>query len=543
MKRRGACHFGAATKQINCSGRSKEAPGVNVHLINPSSVSFGTAVITPRWQYVLAAATPKSFGDPILVDETLEQVHPESIQAGDVVGIGIHTANALRGYEIGKMARSRGAQVIFGGIHATLYPDEALELGGAHSVVKGDGDIAWGNALADCREGVHKHIYLGGQVEASDFVAARWDLVPRDRYMWASVQTVRGCPKHCSFCSVWRTDGQRPRQRASDVVIEEIVQLRRLGFRFIALADDNFYPVTLTDLTLAAQQKNTVRLNELKSIRAERFELMSRLAKLPDDMVFFTQITMEAAEDVEFLDAMKAARIKGALVGVESVTPQGLKDVYKDFNLAGEKLTEQLRTFRRHGVHVLGSFIFGLPSDRPETFAATAAAAISAECTFAQFVMLSPYPGTVDFNRWEKALGDAPPTIAGIPLTRRWLIPQALRPKVYWDHPVMSGEEIRSRTQGVWDSFYSWGAIWKRSSFIKSSRGRLAFVLISRIYRMMYADTGIATDSARVTWSGRWTRWMAKPCRHLFAGRPMPDLEVPVHRPELESPSLVPLSS
>ncbi len=156
-------------------------------------------------------------------------------------------------------------------------------------------------------------------------------------------------------------------------------------------------------------------------------------------MVFFTQITMEAAEDVEFLDAMKAARIKGALVGVESVTPEGLKDVYKDFNLAGEKLTEQLRKFRRHGVHVLGSFIFGLPSDRPETFAATAAAAISAECTFAQFVMLSPYPGTVDFNRWEKTLGDNPPTMAGIPLTRRWLIPQALRPKLYWDHPVMSG--------------------------------------------------------------------------------------------------------
>jgi hypothetical protein len=342
---------------------------------------------------------------------------------------------------------------------------------------------------------------------------------------------------------VWRTDGQRPRQRASDVVIEEIVQLRRLGFRFIALADDNFYPVTLTDLSLAAQQKNNTRLNELKSIRAERFELMSRLAKLPEDMVFFTQITMEAAEDVEFLDAMKAARIKGALVGVESVTPQGLKDVYKDFNLAGEKLTEQLRTFRRHGVHVLGSFIFGLPSDRPETFAATAAAAISAECTFAQFVMLSPYPGTVDFIRWEKALGDHPPTIAGIPLTRRWLIPQALRPKLYWDHPVMSGEEIRSRTQGVWDSFYGWGPIWKRSRFIKSSRGRLAFVLISRIYRMMYADTGIATDSARVTWSGRWTRWMAKPCRRLFAGRPMPDLEVPEAQPREGSPSLVPLSS
>ena len=117
---------------------------MKVYLINPSPVSFGTAVITPRWQYVLAGATPKSFGDPILVDETLVPLNLESIQQGDIVGIGIHTANALRGYEIGKHARSRGAFVVFGGIHATLFPEEAAELGGAHSVVKGDGNTSFG---------------------------------------------------------------------------------------------------------------------------------------------------------------------------------------------------------------------------------------------------------------------------------------------------------------------------------------------------------------------------------------------------------------
>ena len=249
---------------------------MRVHLINPSEVSFGTAVITPRWLYVLAAATPASFGDPHLVDETLEPLDAQDVQPGDIVGIGIHTANALRGYAIGKLARERGAQVVFGGIHATLYPSEAHELGGATAVVKGDGDVVWSRVLADCVRGTPLPVYEGGRIEASDFLPARWDLVPRKSYMWASVQTVRGCPKHCSFCSVWRTDGQRPRQRASDVVIEEIVQLRRLGFRFIALADDNFYPVTLTDLRLAAQQNNTARLNELKAIRAERFELMAR---------------------------------------------------------------------------------------------------------------------------------------------------------------------------------------------------------------------------------------------------------------------------
>ena len=171
-------------------------------------------------------------------------------------------------------------------------------------------------------------------------MAARWDLIPPDKYMWASVQTIRGCPKHCSFCSVWRTDGQQPRQRQYQTVVDEIVTLRRMGFRFIALSDDNFYPVTLTDLRLAQQQNNVAKLAELTMIRRERFQLMEALAKLPKDMVFFTQITMEAAEDATFLDAMRRANIKGALVGVEAVTPEGLKAVFKDFNESGEALTD-----------------------------------------------------------------------------------------------------------------------------------------------------------------------------------------------------------
>src|SRR5207247_3384378 len=161
--------------------------------------------------------------------------------------------------------------------------------------------------------------------------------------------------KHCAFCSVWRTDGQEPRQRGADPVVREIVELRRLGFRFIALADDNFYPVTFDDLAAARRRADPTRLRELEALRQERFDLMAQLARLPDDMVFYTQITMEAAEDPAFLDAMRNAPIRGALVGVEAVTKEGLKDVYKGFNLAGDELVARLRTFRRHGVHVLGS--------------------------------------------------------------------------------------------------------------------------------------------------------------------------------------------
>jgi radical SAM superfamily enzyme YgiQ (UPF0313 family) len=501
---------------------------MQVYIVNPSHVSFGIGVITPRWLYVLGAATPQKYGDPRLVDETLEPFDTAAIASGDVVGIGIHTGNALRGYEIGVAARAAGAHVVFGGIHATLYPEEARDLGGAHAVVTGDGELAWPAVLRDCESGGPRARYDGGRIEGETFLPGRWELLPAGRYMWASVQTVRGCPKHCSFCSVWRTDGQRPRQRHVDRVIEEIVDLRRRGFRFIALADDNFYPVTLDDLRMAARRQDPGGLQRLQAIRAERFALMEGLARLPDDTVFFTQITMEAAEDPEFLEAMRRAHIRGALVGVEAVTPEGLKDIYKDFNESGESLVERLQGFRRHGIHVLGSFIFGLPSDRAETFEATLSVAERAGLTFAQFVMLTPFPGTLDFAAWEKSLGEDPPRVDGIPVSRHWLIPQANRPKVYMKHAVMDADEIRRRTQAVWDRFYSLPSIWRRSrGAVSSIKARLAFLLISKIYRQMYANTGIATDSARVHRSARWARLMAIPCRRLFAGRPMPELKVP----------------
>jgi radical SAM superfamily enzyme YgiQ (UPF0313 family) len=501
---------------------------MTIFLINPSHVSFGVGVITPRWLYVLAAATPEAYGEPRLVDETLDAFDPGIVRPGDVVGIGIHTGNALRGYEIGTAARAAGARVVYGGIHATLYPAEAVERGGAHAVVTGDGEQMWPAVLRDHAAGCLRERYDGGRIDGDGFLPGRWELLPAGRYMWASVQTVRGCPKHCSFCSVWRTDGQQPRQRHVERVIEEVVELRRRGFRFIALADDNFYPVTLEDLRMAARRQDPSSLERLQAIRAERFELMDALARLPADTVFFTQITMEAAEDPEFLRAMQRAHIKGALVGVEAVTPEGLKDVYKSFNQTGDALVARLAAFRAHGLHVLGSFIFGLPSDRPETFAASLSVAERAGLTFAQFVMLTPFPGTLDFAAWERGLGPEPLRIDGVPISRHWLIPQASRPKVYIDHPVMSADEIRRRTQDVWDRFYSWRSIWHRSrGAVTSVKSRVAFLLISKLYRQMYANTGIATDSARVSRSARWARLMAIPCRRLFAGRPMPDLQVP----------------
>jgi radical SAM superfamily enzyme YgiQ (UPF0313 family) len=500
---------------------------MQIHLVNPSDVSFGMGVITPRWMYVLAGATPRCYGDPIITDETLKPFEAEKVHPGDIVGIGIHTSNALRGYEVGRLVRERGGMPIFGGIHASLFPEEPRQLGAAAATVRGDGDLVWATAISECARGKPQPLYEGGTIDAADFARARWDLLPRGSYMWASVQTVRGCPKHCSFCSVWRTDGQAPRQRPVDAVIEEVVTLRRLGYRFIALADDNFYSVSLQDLEHAARSEDKSRYQRLLSLRQERFQLMERLARIPGDIICFTQLTMEAAEDEEFLRALCAARIKGALVGVESITAQGLKSTYKSFNATGEDLIARLRKFRRFDIHVLGSFIFGLQSDTPETFADTSELADRAELTFAQFVPLTPFPGTIDFEKWEaQTLRDRAGT-EGIPLSRHWLIPADRRPKLYIPHPTMSPDEIRRHTQQTWDSFYSMAKIWRRSRCVSKIRSRLAFVFISKLYRQMYANTGIATDSARQSLAVKWARLIGRFCQPLFSARAMPDLQVP----------------
>src|SRR3990170_625983 len=120
------------------SRRGREDPPMTIHLINPSHVSFGIGVITPRWLYVLARATPTRFGDPVITDETLEPLDPTIIARGDI--------------------------------------------GGAHAVVKGDGDLVWARVLDDCATGGCNPVYEGGQVEPEHLLPARWDLMPSDRY-------------------------------------------------------------------------------------------------------------------------------------------------------------------------------------------------------------------------------------------------------------------------------------------------------------------------------------------------------------------------
>jgi radical SAM superfamily enzyme YgiQ (UPF0313 family) len=241
------------------------------------------------------------------------------------------------------------------------------------------------------------------------------------------------------------------------------------------------------------------------------------MATLPPDMMFFTQITMEAAEDVEFLQAMSRAHISFVLVGVETVSPQGLKAIRKDFNAAGDALVERLRVFSRNGVNVLASFIFGLPTDQPDVFDATVDVAERAEVALAQFLRLTPFPGTVDFMHWEKRMRAELQEPERSRLTRYWLVPYHERPKVQVAHPTMSSSELLTHTVRAWRRFYRLGSIWRRSHVMASLKTRLLFVLASKLFVQMYFHTGIASDSARATRAASWSGALSRVSHRLIA--------------------------
>jgi hypothetical protein len=159
--------------------------------------------------------------------------------------------------------------------------------------------------------------------------------------------------------------------------------------------------------------------------------------------------------------------------------------------------------------------------------------------------MMTPFPGTVDFGRWEKEQAADPDAlhVDGTPITRYWLIPTAVRPKMFTPHPSMSSTEISERTQRVWDRFYDWANVWKRSACTPTLRARLAFVLLSKLYRQMYAGTGISTDSARRKKAKTMARFIARQTRRIFVAKPMPELTSPVWSPRpMRTPQLTQLS-
>src|SRR5579883_498535 len=489
----------------------------HIVLVNPSQITTGYSFFTPRWLYVLAGATPVDLaGDPILIDETLKRFRPEMVAAGDIVGIGISSGNCTAGYRVLREAKARGATVVFGGIHPTIFPDEPLRMG-ADAVVTGNGDVVWAQVIRDALSGRLKRRYDGGRVPGEGMARARWDLVDPARYMFATVQTVAGCPENCSFCSVWVTDGRRPRLRLAEKIIAEVNELHALGFRQIAFADDNFNPATLGRI---AREPSPAGRRQLERVREERLRLFREYGeRVPRHVFSMTQMTAEVVSDEEYLTAMHdQMRVRAALIGVESFTEEGLAAANKQWNPVGSRMSEVIRRIQDHGILVLGSIICGLESDTPETIRTMRRFALESGALLAQFPFYNPFPGTKDYY---ELLSDRQHrgTPGYIPKHRIELVEEEfwLKPLSHLDvirHPELPREEWARENAKCWDAFYSlcesarrlragWPRTWPLA-------GKLTYLVACLAFRRVYAGNGISADAVNRRKLSLTTRWLVR---------------------------------
>src|SRR5262249_48646571 len=290
-------------------------------------------------------------------------------------------------------------------------------------------------------------------------------LDPR-QYTFASIQTVAGCPENCSFCSVWVTDGRRPRQRLTEKIIQEANELYDLGFRHIILADDNFNPATLGRI---ARERSAAKQRELERIREERLKFFDEYDRsVPKNMYAFTQMTTEVVSDEEYLlAAYQKMRVRAALIGIESFSEEGLRSAQKQWNPTGQRMVETIRQIQDAGILVLSSIICGLETDTLQTLETMRTFALESGSVLAQFTFYHPYPGTKDFFEMLTDMkrsgepGFVPKRQLRLRQERFWLESVGEADEIV--HPHLGRDELAVENRKCWDAFYSIKEVIRRS--------------------------------------------------------------------------------
>ena len=349
-------------------------------LINPCNPIVSVAKIKEsRWNryrvwkplglMVLAGLTPREW-EISIVDENLGAPDYPAMPRPDIVGITAFTSQAPRAYEAASHFRRLGVPVVMGGIHATMCVDEVMER--VDSVVTGEAEGIWPQVLEDARHGSLKRRYDGGLAEISDVTFARHDLLPSG-YALGAIQTTRGCPLNCTFCSVTAFNGAKYRQRPIPDVVRELQLVRE---KRVLVVDDNLIGTRPEHI---ARAKDLFRAVAQADLRKE----------------WIAQATINFADDEELLALAAKAGCRGVFIGFESPTPEGLQEIGKKFNLLkGRDFRASVRRIQRHNILVAGSFIMGLDIDEPGIGKRIAEAAGQYGVDNLNVLFLTPLPGT-----------------------------------------------------------------------------------------------------------------------------------------------------
>lgn len=353
---------------------------MRLYLINPTNPLVSIIKVKEsRWNryrvwkplglMVLAGLTPPEW-EVSIFDENVGIPDYEALPRPDLVGITAFTSQANRAYEVARRFRRRGIPVVMGGIHATMCLDEAMER--VDSVVTGEAESVWAQVLEDARQGRLKCRYDGGFADMKDIPAARHDLLP-PAYAFGVVQTTRGCPLNCGFCSVTTFNGARYRQRPIADVVREFQSIRE---KHVLIVDDNL---------IGTRAEHIARAKDL--FRA--------LAKANLGKKWVAQATVNFADDEELLALAARAGCAGVFIGFESPSPEGLRELGKKFNLVkGRDFRTSVRRIQRHNILVVGSFIIGLDVDGPGTGNRISKAAVYYGVDNLNLLFLTPLPGT-----------------------------------------------------------------------------------------------------------------------------------------------------
>ncbi|MBN2562530.1 MAG: B12-binding domain-containing radical SAM protein [Phycisphaerae bacterium] len=392
----------------------------------------------PLGLLTLAALTPPKWEIRVF-DENVREPDYGNLPRPDLVGITAFTSQANRAYEVAADFRSRGVPVVMGGIHSTMCPDEAAAR--VDSVVTGEAEPVWAQVLADARQGALRPLYEGAHAKMDEVPPARHDLLTGD-YAFGSIQTTRGCPLNCSFCSVTAFNGFRYRQRPVADVVHELGTIRE---KLVLVVDDNL---------IGTSREHLARAKDLF-----RAMIQAKLHKR-----WIAQVTINMADDEELLALAARAGCAGVFIGFESPTAAGLKEVGKKFNLVnGRDFAASVRRIHRHRILVVGSFIMGLDTDEPGIGQRIVEAAEHYGVDALNTLFLTPLPGT---RLWDELTAQG--RIAADRFPEDWRHYTLTFPVARYRH--FSGADIATEMETCDQTFYSprkilrrvWGSLWHR---------------------------------------------------------------------------------
>ncbi|MDO9211848.1 MAG: radical SAM protein [Deltaproteobacteria bacterium] len=448
---------------------------MRLYLINPSNPLVSMVKVKEsRWNryrvwkplslMVLAGLTPPEW-EISIVDENLGAPDYPAMPRPNVVGITAFTSQANRAYEVATHFRRLGVPVVMGGIHATMCVDEVREH--VDSVVTGEAEGIWPQVLEDARHGSLNRRYDGGLAELNDVPFARHDLLATG-YAFGSIQTTRGCPLNCSFCSVTAFNGAHYRQRPIPDVVREFQSVRE---KLVLVVDDNL---------IGTRPEHIARAKDL-------FRAMAR-ANLRKEWV--AQATINFADDEELLALAAKAGCSGVFIGFESPAPEGLRELGKKFNLLkGRDFRASVRRIQRHRMLVAGSFIIGLDIDEPGIGKRIAEVARGYGVDYLNVLFLTPLPGT---RLWDQMKSEDRIALDAFP--EDWKYYTLTFPVARYKHLSLDGiiQEMVSCNR----NFYSLprilrrvaGNLWQRRKPLISLVGNLSFRGNLRVSGKAYAD-------------------------------------------------------